>query len=520
MHTAGCFLMTGALLLDFIYLDVNSAFERLTGLTDVVGKKVTEVIPKIKELCPELLEIYGRVALSGQPERFDINFEPLKSWLSISAYSSSQGYFVTVFENITERKLAQDKLQEATHRLQLAIASVRLGIWDRDIVNDTLVWDDRMFEIYGIARDSFKCCFEAWNKCLHPDDAADALEANRAAVNGEREYDTEFRIIVPGGAIKNIKANGIVIRDREGKAIRMIGLNQDITDQKHMEEQLRQSQKMEAIGQLAGGVAHDFNNILTVIYGYCSLMQMNMEKNSPYRSSVDQVLVAAERAANLTRSLLAFSRKQTMSPKTVNLNDLILNVGKLLTRIIGEDIQFKTVFSANPLLIFADSCQIEQVLMNLAANARDAMPEGGLLAIETEVHDLQEDFIHAHGYGACGKYVVMSVSDTGQGMDAETSKKIFEPFFTTKEVGKGTGLGLSIVFGVIKQHNGYINVYSEEGKGTTFRIYLPLVSQQQAEMKQETIPDYPRKGTETVLVAEDDASIRQLTDSILKKVRL
>ena len=297
----------------------------------------------------------------------------------------------------------------------------------------------------------------------------------------------------------------------------MIGLNQDITDQKHMEEQLRQSQKMEAIGQLAGGVAHDFNNILTVIYGYCYMLQSGTENNPTLRSSVDQVLAAAERAANLTRSLLAFSRKQTMSLKSVNLNDLILNVGKFLTRIIGEDIQFKTLFQANPLMIYADSGQIEQVLMNLATNARDAMPKGGLLTIETGIDEIREDFIHAHGYGARGKYVVMSVSDTGEGMDAETCKKIFEPFFTTKEVGKGTGLGLSIVYGVIKQHNGFINVYSEPGKGTTFRIYLPLDTEEHADSEEKSDLDYPRMGNETVLVAEDDASIRQFADSILRK---
>ena len=374
-----------------------------------------------------------------------------------------------------------------------------------------------MYELYGVSRDTFRMSREAWEKCLHPDDLAMALEETRTALRGEKEYDFEFRVVRPDGETKFVKTNGLVIRDEAGIAIRMIGMNQDITERKHLEEQLRHSQKMEAIGQLAGGVAHDFNNILTVIYGHCSVLQMKMGKDAPFRSDIDQIYAAAERAANLTRSLLAFSRKQIMSPKMVNLNEIVMNVGKLLTRIIGEDIQLKTVCTGKPLRIFADSGQIEQVLMNLAANARDAMPNGGILTIETELQEIDESFIHAYGYGAAGKYVLLSVSDTGKGMDAGTSHKIFEPFFTTKEVGKGTGLGLAIVYGVVKQHEGYINVYSEPDEGTTFRIYLPQVCEEDADIEAEAPPDYPRMGSETVLVAEDDATIRELAGSILRQ---
>ncbi|MRR33786.1 PAS domain S-box protein [bacterium] len=511
---------------DLRYQVWNPYMEMLTGLAsaDILGRHPLEFFPFLRETG--LYEILER-SLAGQlcppvDVPYQSHYNGRSGWASVS-YAPLRntkdeiiGVIGTV-RDITERKRAQQELEEATYRLQLATASGHLGIWDRDILSDVLVWDDRMYEIYGIGRDSFSCCFAAWRALLHPDDAAAALEANRAALSGERVYDTEFRIVLPDGTVKHIKANGVVIRDGDGRAIRMIGLNQDITQQKHMEDQLRQSQKMEAIGQLAGGVAHDFNNILTVIYGYCHMMQASMERDSPYRSKVAQVLAAAERAANLTRSLLAFSRKQEMNQQPVSLNDIIQNVGKLLARIIGEDIQMRTVLSANPVKIFADSGQIEQVLMNLAANARDAMPGGGLLIIETEHKEIAEDFIHAHGYGVAGRYVVMSVSDTGAGMDRDTSKKIFDPFFTTKEVGKGTGLGLSIVYGVIKQHNGYIDVYSEQGKGTTFRIYLPLYQGDHHDIEQEAAPDFPSAGTETILLAEDDASIRQLTDSLLGK---
>ena len=502
---------------DFVYLSVNKKFAELTGLKDVVGKRVSEVIPGIRESNPDLLETYGRVATTGTPERLETFVAPLGIWFSVSVYSTQQGEFVAVFDNVTVRKQAEEALQEATQRLRLATASGRLGIWDRDFRNDDLLWDDRMYELYGMTRSARKMGFATWLNCLHPDDRAIATEAIREAVRGEKEYDIQFRICHPDGSLRHIKANGVVIRDRHGTAVRMIGLNQDITDQKHLEEQLLQSQKMEAIGQLAGGVAHDFNNILTVIYGYCSLLQLQMGKESQYRPDIDHIFAAAERAANLTKSLLAFSRKQVMSPRPLNLNDAIANVGKLLTRIIGEDIHLKTNLSVNPLRIFADSGQIEQILMNLATNARDAMPDGGLLTLETDIQEIDQDFIHAHGYGAAGTYAVMSVSDTGTGMDAETGKKIFEPFFTTKEVGKGTGLGLSIVYGVIKQHNGYINVYSEPGKGTTFRIYFPLMAPGNGVEEKEAPPDYPPMGTETVLVAEDDASIRQIAEVVLTK---
>jgi len=420
-----------------------------------------------------------------------------------------------ISRDITEHKRAVEELAEITQRLRLATAAGHLGIWDWDITTDQLIWNERMFELYGVSRSTFRMSREAWEKCMHPDDLAMALEETRAALIGEKEYDFEFRIVHPDGTVKHLKTNALVIRDDDGKAVRMIGMNQDITERKHLEEQLRQSQKMEAIGQLAGGIAHDFNNILTAIYGYCSVLQMKVGKDEPIRPQIDHIYEAAERAANLTRSLLAFSRKQLMAPKPVNLNDIIMNIGKLLTRIIGEDIHFKTVLTGKPLRILADSGQIEQVLMNLAANARDAMPDGGLLTIETEVRELDANFAHAHGYGAPGKYAVISVSDTGQGMDTDTAKRIFEPFFTTKEVGKGTGLGLAIVYGVVKQHNGFINVYSEPGSGTTFRIYLPQVSEEISDAVVENVLDFPAMGSETILVAEDDSSILELAESVL-----
>jgi signal transduction histidine kinase len=293
--------------------------------------------------------------------------------------------------------------------------------------------------------------------------------------------------------------------------------DRDVAEQEKekLHEQLLQAQKMEAIGQLAGGIAHDFNNILTVIMGFSDILRMKIKQDDPLRPSVDHVLEAAQRAANLTRSLLAFSRKQAMNPKTENLNDIVRGVEKFLGRVIGEDIQLETDFKEEVLLIHADSGQIGQVLMNLATNARDAIPNGGRLIIQTEAVELDSHFIKSHGYGKIGRYALISVTDTGTGMDKETCKKIFEPFFTTKGAGQGTGLGLAIAYGIVKQHNGYINAYSEPGQGTTFRIFLPLLSAEQV-LEQPSALTFPQGGTETILLAEDEATIRSLLASTLK----
>ncbi len=291
----------------------------------------------------------------------------------------------------------------------------------------------------------------------------------------------------------------------------------DITVRKSLEDQLRHSQKLEAVGHLAGGIAHDFNNILTVISGYSALLEMAVPTHGTGREMIGHIVSATERATNLTRSLLAFSRKQEMRPKNENLNEIIQNVGKFLMRIIGEDITLTTTLSNDPLMVFADKGQIEQVLMNLATNARDVMDNGGTLAIETQIIEMDDLFIQSHGFGTPGNYALITVSDNGQGMDEETKTKIFEPFFTTKEVGRGTGLGLSIVYGIVSQHNGHISVHSAPGKGTSFDIYLPLINKQISINYEESLFESPAMGSETILVVEDEAAVRQLVERILHK---
>jgi signal transduction histidine kinase/CheY-like chemotaxis protein len=281
----------------------------------------------------------------------------------------------------------------------------------------------------------------------------------------------------------------------------------------HLESQLRQSQKMEAIGTLAGGIAHDFNNILTAIIGYGSLLQMNMEAGDPRKIYADHILSSSQKAAALTQSLLAFGRKQVIELKPRKVSEVVREAEELLKRLLTEDIEFRVVRGASDMVVRADITQIAQVLMNLVTNARDAMPKGGKLTLETKAVSLGNEFIQVHGFGEAGDYAAISVTDTGIGMDHKTREKIFEPFFTTKEVGKGTGLGLSIVYGIIKQHNGYINVISEPGSGTTFVIYLPVVKTRVKEIS--GVREEIRGGDETILVAEDNDEVRRLAKEIL-----
>jgi two-component system, cell cycle sensor histidine kinase and response regulator CckA len=312
---------------------------------------------------------------------------------------------------------------------------------------------------------------------------------------------------------------GSAVNRLDDSPVRAIIVNaRDVTDRRRLEDQLRQSQKMEAVGQLAGGVAHDFNNLLTAILGYCNLVLEEVPQDSAMRQDLEEIRSAGERAAALTRQLLAFSRRQMLQPQTVNINDLILEIQKLLRRLIGEDVELVTLLGEDLLAVRVDPASIEQVLINLAVNARDAMPHGGRITIETANVDLDRAFTDRHAPMEPGEYVLIAVTDTGQGMDAATQERVFEPFFTTKEQGKGSGLGLATVYGIVKQSGGFIWVYSEPDRGTAFKIYLPP-SERQAMLPRagDGSRETTQRGWETVLLVEDEDAVRALAREVLRR---
>jgi PAS domain S-box-containing protein len=326
------------------------------------------------------------------------------------------------------------------------------------------------------------------------------------------------------GEILNRKKNGELywenvtigpVRDENGQITNFVAFKIDITEKKSIELQYQQAQKMEAVGRLAGGVAHDFNNILTVINGYCELILRKLKPKSSFYNEIVSISRAGQKATNLTNQLLAFSRRQIIRPRVLNLNDIITDTVKMLKRLIGEDIELKTILEKRPQNIRMDPGQIEQILMNLVVNARDAMPQGGTLIIETQSVELDESYVKKRPIVKTGQYTMLAVTDTGIGMDSRTQARIFEPFFTTKSKGKGTGLGLSTVYGIVKQNNGYIWVYSEPRKGTTFKIYLP-VHHGEAEARTSQEDFQTTGGHETILLVEDDSSVRELTREILE----
>ncbi len=417
-----------------------------------------------------------------------------------------------IFFASMEKALEQERLAEAKYRLIVDTANE--GIWVQDEDGKTSFVNAQMAEMLGdetegmIGREITSFIFEE-----DLPDHAQRMEKRRRGV--AEHYERRWRR-KDGQAVWTIVSATPII-DAENRFHGSSAMILDITERKQLEEQLRQAQKMESIGTLAGGVAHDFNNILTTIIGYGHIALRNMVKDEPNRFYIEQILQASDRAAHLTKDLLLFSRKQPLERKPIDLNEGIGKLGKFLVRVIGEDIVFKILLSGGTIPVLADEHQIGQVLMNFATNSRDAMPKGGTFTIATERVHLDEDFTSKQGLGTPGTYALISVSDTGHGMDEGTSQRIFEPFYTTKEVGKGTGLGLAVVYGIVKQHEGCINVHSEPGIGTTFKIYMPVIVSDIAEEKATAAEEKPVGGTETILLAEDNESVRNLIVSVLKE---
>lgn len=426
---------------------------------------------------------------------------------------------IGTIQDITNRKKSEQKLRESEARF-LALASSANIVWiansDGYVIKPKLPLSQQQIENLS------ESDYYWWLAAIDPVEREAALEKWKKCVENKEVYENENHILYHGKEYYyNIRA--VPVFNEDGSVREWVGMNLDVTERKlaeealhKSEEKLMQAQKLESVGRLAGGIAHDFNNMLTAINGYSDLALRKLDANSPIRHYIEEIKKSGERSASLTQQLLAFSRKQVLNPKVANINDVIAETSSMLKRLIGEDILFESIFTNKDCRIKVDVGQLSQVIMNLTVNARDAMPEGGKLTIETGIVDFDNGFSRLHFDATPGTYVMLAVSDTGIGMSEEVKERIFEPFFSTKEVSKGTGLGLATVYGIVKQSGGYIWVYSELEKGTTFKIYFPQVEEEVKKLPQrEAFPSFV-SGNETVLLAEDEDMVRSLCRQVLE----
>jgi two-component system cell cycle sensor histidine kinase/response regulator CckA len=508
----------GILILDAqtgVVLDVNSSLVELLGFSRemLLGKTIWDL-----GFFKDIVADRGRFAesqMKGYVRHDDTALEA-SDGRRIDVEFVSNVYLVNHtrvmqcnIRDITERKRAQ----ESSVRLATAVEQSAEAIVITD-ANGSILYTNPAFE----KTTGYTC--------------AEAVGQNPRILKSGKQDDEFYRqmwtVLAAGGVwsghLINKRKDGTLfeesatispVRDPAGRIVNYVAVKRDVSNEIRLEQQLFQAQKMEAVGRLAGGVAHDFNNLLGVITGYGGIVYRRLAGEDPLKGKVEQILKAADRAAGLTRQLLAFSRKQVLQPEILDLNAVVSDMDKMLRRLIGEDVEFTTRLDPHLGSVRADPGQIEQIMMNLAVNARDAMPDGGRLTIETRNADLDADYAATHPPTRTGAYVALVVTDTGSGMDAATQARIFEPFFTTKEAGKGTGLGLATVYGIVKQSEGYIWVYSEVGVGTTFKIYLPRIDEQAALARRQEPGPLPR-GSETVLLVEDEASLRQLLREVLE----
>ncbi|MBZ5561518.1 MAG: CHASE3 domain-containing protein [Acidobacteriia bacterium] len=422
---------------------------------------------------------------------------------------------------LAERKKAEEALQSEREFLRAVLHNMEDGILACNAEGALTLLNKAAQELHGLPELSLPARDWTSHFQLFSQDGKTPLAAEetplRRALRGEGVRNVEVVIRPIEGPQRTLLCSGQAMAGPVGEKHGALLVLRDITEQKLMEQQFVQSQKIEAVGRLAGGVAHDFNNLLTIITGYSQLARDQLKKEDPLRPYVLEVLAAADRAASLTRQLLAFSRKQVLAPQVLDLNQIIQNLSKMLRRLIGEDIEVRNVLSPTLGRVRADPAQIEQIIINLALNARDAMPRGGKLIIETADADLNQAYANRHIAMVPGRYVMLAVADTGIGMDEETQAHIFEPFFTTKEKGKGTGLGLAMVYGTVKQSGGYIWVYSEPARGTTFKVYLPRVEDHSEPIapRQSVVAQVPR-GSETILLVEDEEAVRSMVRGLLE----
>ncbi len=514
---------------DLRITDCNAGLVEMAGadsVEHVVGRSVLDFVSEASS--ETLVENFDQVLNDGtlrgaEYEGVTLKGEQFPIEVSGNLIRDDQGdpeSVVATVVDITERKRAEREIQELAQFRRSIIdqANIWIHVLDRDL--NTIVWNPAAAEISGVPEAEALDTQRAW-ALMHPDPgerermltlATEIIEEGRVLENYETAITTRE------GDERVMSWNASRLLGPDGDPIGLLAMARDVTDHRQLEQQLRQAVKMEAIGRLAGGIAHDFNNMLTAILGNAQLIEMRMDKDDDSQRLLREIQIAARRSADLTRQLLAFSRKQAMEAETLDLNAVIERLEPMLGRMLGEQIAVLTRTDPDLGLISADPSQIDQVLMNLVVNARDAMPEGGTLTIETANAQISEEQARGHADIDPGRYVTLSVSDTGVGMDAETRERVFEPFFTTKGAEQGTGLGLATVYGIVNQSGGHIHVYSEPERGTVFRVYLPRAeSGDAADLTDAGSGETDLRGGETVLVVEDDEIVRKLVSSVLTR---
>lgn len=500
-------------------ISINSAFTRMTGYpeNECLGRNciflngsdkqqitVDEINDafKTEQSVHVLLRNYKR---NGDMFWNDIHLDPIRSDLGVVTH------FVASMRDVTEERYGHEELESSQRRLSLATEGVGIGIWEWTAATNDSWWDNRNCELYGIAPENFSNNFGFWAKRVHPEDIGRLRKELSMSLAGEAKFDSQYRIFLPDGEMRTLRGRAFVSRDKNGEPVRMVGINWDITDHVLLEDQIRQSQKMDAVGQLTGGIAHDFNNILGIVLGHLELIEDQVADNSNISKLLKTAIHGVERGANITKKLLAFSNKKAMGRVTVQLNDIIKNMQDLLATSLTVSINVVFDLTDNLWSVDIDLGDFEDAILNLSLNARDAMPNGGTLTIKTANIAASEVPTPVTLTKTSDPYVLISVSDTGTGMSEEVKEKLFDPFFTTKGPGKGTGLGLSMVFGFVQRSRGFITHQSEQGTGTSIDIYLPRGkgSIPLAGLSARNKSDLQR-GDEIILVVDDEKDLADL----------